>query len=66
LSEEEIEMSLNALKSKTVWFGILQAVAAAALVLVQDGVTETSVSLAVTSVVTVVLRALTDKPLSDK
>jgi hypothetical protein len=60
------EMNFSALKSKTVWFGIVQAAGAAALVMMQDGVSETSVSLMVTSVVTVVLRALTDKPLADK
>ncbi len=59
-------MNWGVFRSKTVWFAILQAVAAGALVFVQDGVTEASVSLVVTSVVTVVLRALTDTPLSDK
>jgi uncharacterized membrane protein len=54
------------LKSKTVWFGIMQAVMAGAMVIMKDGVNETSVALLVTSVVTVVLRAVTDKPLSAK
>lgn len=59
-------MNWSALKSKTVWFGIAQALAAAALVLVHDGVTEASVSLAVTSVLTVVFRAVTTTPLPEK
>lgn len=59
-------MNWSALKSKTIWFGILQAVGAGVLVIMQDGITEASVSLLITSVVTVVLRALTDKPLSEK
>jgi hypothetical protein len=60
------EMNFSALKSKTVWFGIVQAVVAAGLVIAQDGLTEASLSLALTSVGTVVLRALTDKPLTEK
>jgi hypothetical protein len=60
------EMNFSALKSKTVLFGIAQAVIAGAMVIMQDGVTEASVSLAVTSVVTIVLRALTTQPLSEK
>jgi uncharacterized membrane protein len=59
-------MEWSALKSKTVWFGIMQAVMAGAMVIMKDGVNETSVALLVTSVVTVVLRAVTDKPLSAK
>lgn len=59
-------MVLQALKSKTVWFGILQGVGAAALVLLQDGVSETSVTLFVTSVITIVLRAVTTAPLTEK
>ena len=59
-------MNFSALRSKTVWFAIIQAVAAGSLVFVQEGFTEASVSLFVTSVVTVILRALTDKPLSAK
>lgn len=59
-------MNFRALRSKTIWFAIAQAVVAGALVIAQDGVTEASVSLAVTSVITVILRALTDTPLSEK
>lgn len=59
-------MNFGALKSKTVWFGIAQAVGAAALVLMQDGVSEASVTLFITSVVTIILRAVTDTPLSEK
>jgi hypothetical protein len=64
--EEFEDMEWSALKSKTVWFGIVQAVMAGALVIMKDGVNEASVALVVTSVVTVVLRAMTDKPLSEK
>lgn len=63
---EVSEMNFGALKSKTVWFGIAQAVGAAALVLMQDGVSEASVTLFITSVVTIILRAVTDTPLSEK
>lgn len=59
-------MNWGALKSKTVWFAIAQAAVAGAMVIAHDGVTETSVSLAVTSVLTVIFRAVTDKPLSAK
>lgn len=59
-------MNFGALRSKTVWFAIVQAAAAGAFVILQDGLTEASLSLMVTSVLTVVFRALTDKPLSAK
>lgn len=59
-------MNFSVFKSKTIWFAILQALTSGVFVIVQDGLTEASISLAITSVVTVILRAVTDRPLSDK
>jgi len=60
------EMNFSALKSKTVWWGILQAVAGVAVTVFQGGFTVESVGLFVASAITIVLRALTDTPLSEK
>jgi hypothetical protein len=59
-------MDFSALKSKTIWYGIAQKVAAAALVMLQGEVTKESVALFVGGAATIILRALTDKPLAEK
>jgi hypothetical protein len=59
-------MNWSALRSKTVWFGILQLVVSGGFTLANGGVTEEGVITLVTGVATILLRAVTDKPLSAK
>lgn len=67
LVEVEVdEVNLQALKSKTVWFGIVQLAGSAALTLMSDGYSEAAILAFVTGVVTILLRAVTSAPLSEK
>lgn len=59
-------MNFGALKSKTVWFGIAQLAFSFGTAVAMGGVTEASVLTFVTGVTTILLRAVTDKPLSAK
>jgi hypothetical protein len=59
-------MNLKALKSKTVWFGIIQLVFSAASAALAGGFTEEVILTLVTGTATILLRAVTDKPLSEK
>lgn len=59
-------MNWSALRSKTVWFGIVQLLGSAAVTMLSDGYSEVAVITAVSGVATIILRALTDKPLSEK
>lgn len=59
-------MNFSALRSKTVWFGIAQLAGSLGMALMSDGLTETAVLAFVSGVATIILRAVTDKPLSEK
>lgn len=59
-------MNFSALKSKTVWFGVVQLAGSLTMAAIGEGLTEAAIITFVTGVTTIVLRALTDKPLSEK
>lgn len=65
-TEEMEEMNWGALRSKTVWFGILQLLFSAGSAIAAGGASEEAVITLITGVATIVLRAVTDKPLSAK
>lgn len=59
--------SLGALKSKTVWFGVLQLVWSAAQVYMTGGtLTPQAITTLVTGIGTILFRAVTSQPLAQK
>lgn len=61
------KLIVGALKSKTVWFGIAQLVGTAVQVYMANGsLTPEATTTLVTGIGTIVLRAVTDKPLAQK
>lgn len=59
-------MNFGALKSKTVIFGIAQLIGSASMAYFSDGLTEAAVLALVSGITTIILRAVTDTPLSEK
>ena len=55
---------LKSLKSKTIWFGVLQVIGGVSLALATD--LQTGGGLTILGILTIILRAITTKPLSAK